>query len=96
MCSVLCTVARYKTKITSIYQTSSTLRTALTSRNMTQCTYNYLGSSGLKVSNICLGTMVFGEHPVCIKLRDHSENITEGVCYFMFGWQNMVANPSED
>ncbi|XP_023932422.1 uncharacterized protein LOC106160668 [Lingula anatina] len=24
--------------------------------------YNYLGSSGLKVSNICIGTMTFGEH----------------------------------
>ncbi|XP_013421149.1 norsolorinic acid reductase-like [Lingula anatina] len=24
--------------------------------------YNFLGSSGLKVSNICMGTMTFGEH----------------------------------
>ena len=26
--------------------------------------YNYLGKSGLKVSNICLGTMTFGDSPV--------------------------------
>jgi len=30
---------------------------------MGSVTYNYLGKSGLKVSNICLGTMTFGEHP---------------------------------
>ncbi|KAI8489862.1 hypothetical protein Bbelb_324920 [Branchiostoma belcheri] len=27
-----------------------------------KCTYRFLGGSGLKVSNICLGTMTFGEH----------------------------------
>ncbi|XP_078697297.1 1-deoxyxylulose-5-phosphate synthase YajO-like [Branchiostoma floridae x Branchiostoma belcheri] len=27
-----------------------------------KCTYRFLGSSGLKVSNICLGAMTFGEH----------------------------------
>lgn len=26
--------------------------------------YNFLGKSGVKVSNICLGTLTFGEHPV--------------------------------
>ncbi|GFR89150.1 voltage-gated potassium channel subunit beta-1 [Elysia marginata] len=25
--------------------------------------YNFLGRSGLKVSNICLGTLTFGQHP---------------------------------
>ena len=32
--------------------------------SMAQVTYNYLGGSGVKVSNICLGTMTFGKHPV--------------------------------
>ena len=27
----------------------------------------YLGSSGVTVSNICLGTMTFGENPVCMQ-----------------------------
>ena len=26
--------------------------------------YNFLGKSGLKVSNLCLGTMTFGENRV--------------------------------
>ena len=25
-----------------------------------KCQYNYLGNSGLRVSNVCLGTMTFG------------------------------------
>ena len=28
--------------------------------------YNFLGKSGLKVSNICLGTMTFGENMVSV------------------------------
>ena len=29
-----------------------------------KCQYNYLGRSGLRVSNIALGTLTFGEHGV--------------------------------
>ncbi|XP_078697569.1 uncharacterized protein LOC144925455 [Branchiostoma floridae x Branchiostoma belcheri] len=29
---------------------------------VSKCTYRFLGGSGLKVSNICLGAMTFGEH----------------------------------
>ena len=48
---------------------------------MSSVEFNYLGNSGLKVANICLGTMTFGEHPVrilYILLSDYSAN---GICY---------------
>ena len=32
--------------------------------------YTFLGKSGLKVSNICLGTLTFGETPVSYKWID--------------------------
>ena len=37
--------------------------------NMAHVEYNFLGSCGLKVSNICLGTMTFGAHPVSMHHR---------------------------
>ena len=36
--------------------------------------YNYLGRSGLRVSNICLGTMTFGREGVRKKLLFHIFN----------------------
>ena len=37
--------------------------------------YNYLGRSGLRVSNICLGTMTFGREGVRKKLLFHIFNL---------------------
>ena len=39
-----------------------------------KCSYNFLGRSGLKVSNICLGTMTFGDRKVCSSKSDTGVN----------------------
>lgn len=36
-----------------------------------KCHYNYLGRSGLKVSNICLGAMTFGQTVSPALIVDH-------------------------
>jgi aryl-alcohol dehydrogenase-like predicted oxidoreductase len=40
--------------------------------------YRYLGNTGLKVSNLCLGTMTFGKNP-----EDCSEEVTK---HFFFNF----------
>ena len=43
--------------------------------------YNYLGKSGLKVSNICMGTMTFGDRKVITILYTVKNNILTSMIY---------------
>ena len=48
-------------------------------KNVGKMMYNYLGNSGSKVSNICLGTMTFGHNEVCLYFCANCGMIDKGL-----------------
>ena len=48
----------------SVKHSHGTTHTMSTIADSAKCQYTYLGKSGLRVSNICLGAMTFGESTV--------------------------------
>jgi aryl-alcohol dehydrogenase-like predicted oxidoreductase len=57
--------------------------------------YHLLGNSGLRVSEACLGTMTFGDHPMTDCRRTH-EGASPCVGCMPRGWGGYTFNKASD